>query len=485
MQKLIAIDGNSLMHRAYWAIPAMSAKTGVPTNAVYGFVNMLLRLLQYEPGYMVVAFDMHGPTFRHEEYDQYKAGRRETPDDLRAQFPVIQDLLRQMGIVVCECERYEADDIIGTYARIANEKGVDALLVTGDRDALQLVGEKTHVLMTKKGVTETVEYDTGVLFEQYGLKPEQMVDLKGLMGDSSDHLPGIPGVGEKTALKLLQKYGSLEETLNRAEEETGALRLKLTENAELGRMSYRLGTIHTDAPVSFSLDDCAFFPSRMAAATPKMNELELRSLIARLPKGAEAAPAKGGKTAEIVTHKVNDAASLAALGKKLAAAERVAFYAENSLFAAADEAEQYEIVLSATLLEAGLDEAQVMNALKPALEKESVEKLFFDSKKFMHLAARYGVTIKGARFDAMLADYLLHAIHPADSFKTLCAERLGLSAPTACAFFGLEKGMLSELAEKELLKLYSEVELPLASVLFDMERTGFRVDLGAVSELGT
>jgi len=482
---LIAIDGNSLMHRAYWALPSMSAKSGIPTGAIFGFVNMLLKLLPYEPSHLVVAFDMHGPTFRHEVYDEYKAGRKETPDDLRAQFPLIKELLKKMGIAVCETERYEADDIIGTYARLANDKGIDALLVTGDRDALQLISDKTHVLMTKKGISDTVEYDENVLMEQYGLKPEQMVDLKGLMGDSSDHLPGIPGVGEKTALKLLQKYGTLEKTLSHAEEETGALRTKLTENAELGRMSYRLGTIHTDAPVCFTLDECEFSPARMSLAAPMMNELELRSLLNRLPKGEEntAAP-EFEKMAAIATHTVNDAPSLRALCEALKNTKKAALYLENSLLVALDAFEQYEIVLSATLFEQGLCEEQVLFALKPVLESEIIEKLFFDSKRFMHLSARYGVKIEGQRFDAMIADYLLHAIHPADSYKTLCAERLGVNFPNACALFRLQTDMLEEMREKELISLYNEVELPLTRVLFDMERTGFRVDLHAVKELG-
>ncbi|HWR18481.1 MAG TPA: DNA polymerase I [Clostridia bacterium] len=485
MQKLIAIDGNSLMHRAYWALPSMSAKSGVPTGAIFGFVNMLLKLLPYEPSHLVVAFDMHGPTFRHEVYDEYKAGRKETPEDLRTQFPLIKELLKKMGIAVCEVESYEADDLIGTYARLANAQGIDALLVTGDRDALQLINDKTHVLMTKKGISETIEYDENVLMEQYGLKPEQMVDLKGLMGDSSDHLPGIPGVGEKTALKLLQKYGTLENTLSRADEETGALRTKLTENAELGRMSYRLGTIHTDAPVCYSIEDCEFSPARMALAAPMMNELELRSLLNRLPKGdGNEAAHESVQMAAITTRKVNDSTSLKALCDSMKNAKKAALYIGDALYVALDASMQHEIVLSATLFEPGLDEEQVLLALKPMLESESIEKLFFDSKRFMHLSSRYGVKIAGPRFDAMIADYLLHAIHPADSYKTLCAERLGLSVPNACALYKLQTDMTAEMKEKELMSLYNEVELPLTSVLFDMEHTGFQVDLLAVKELG-
>ena len=223
MAKLIAIDGNSLMHRAFYALPAMTNREGAPTGAIYGFLGMLLKLIQQKPEYLVVAFDMHGPTFRHEAFAEYKAGRRATPDELRTQFSLIRELLPKMGITICQCERYEADDILGTFARMANEKGVDALLVTGDRDALQLISPKTHVLMTKKGISDTIEYDEAVLMEQYGLEPRRMIDLKSLMGDGSDNIPGIPGIGEKTALKLLAKYGTMENTLAHAEDEKGAL----------------------------------------------------------------------------------------------------------------------------------------------------------------------------------------------------------------------------------------------------------------------
>ena len=197
---LIAVDGNSLMHRAYYALPAMNSREGTPTGALHGFFGMLLKLVETKPDYLVVAFDMHGPTFRHAKYSEYKAGRRETPSELREQFPLLVKILKQMGITVCESEGYEADDILGAFSRAANSKDVFALLVTGDKDALQLISEQTHVLLTKKGISETARMDLATLFETYGLTPEQMRDLKGLMGDSSDNIPGVPGVGEKTAL---------------------------------------------------------------------------------------------------------------------------------------------------------------------------------------------------------------------------------------------------------------------------------------------
>ncbi len=483
MKKLIAIDGNNILYRAYFALPSMMTKAGVPTGAIYGFLSTLFKLVQEEPDYLLVAFDMHGPTFRHEQYDAYKAGRAETPDDLRAQIPLVKKLLAEMGIAVCECPRFEADDILGTFARLANEAGVDALLVTGDRDALQLIGPNTHVLMPKKA-NETVEYDEELLLEQYGLAPARMPDLKGLMGDGSDNLPGIPGVGEKTARKLLEKYGTLENALAHAADEKGALQKKLAEGAESARMSYRLGLIDTHAPVPFGLAECMFEPVRLAGGAPMMQELELRSLLSRLPKGG-AAPQASAAGKELTRVRVDDAEKLAALAETLANAQRLALHVDEALSLSMDGTTQYDVVLGATLLDAGLDEAQVYGALKPLLENETIEKLVFDAKRFRHILARFGVSLAGVTFDAMLVDYLLHAIHPAGSLKTLAGERLGFAEGGAAALVRLADSMLPELAEKELMWLYREVELPLERVLFDMERIGFALDASVLSEMST
>lgn len=482
MKKLIAIDGNNILYRAYFALPSMMTKSGVPTGAIYGFLSTLFKLVQEKPDYLLVAFDMHGPTFRHAQYDAYKAGRAATPDDLRAQVPLMKKLLGEMGIAVCECPRFEADDILGTFARIANEGGVDALLVTGDRDALQLIGPNTHVLMPKK-TSETVEYDEALLMEQYGLTPARMPDLKGLMGDSSDNLPGIPGVGEKTARKLLDKYGTLENVLAHAGEEKGALQKKLLDGAESARMSYRMGIIDTHAPVQFGLEECAFEPARMAGGAPMMQELELRSLLSRLPKGEDVAPGAPLEGNKITHIRVDDAGKLAALAQSLSGARRLALHIEDTLSLSTDGATQYDVVLGATLLDAGLDENQVYTALRGALENEAIEKLVFDAKRFRHILARFGVKLGGVTFDAMLTDYLLHAIHPADTLKTLATERLGFSESGAAALLRLADSMLPELAEKGLTWLYKEVELPLEHVLFDMERIGFALDADVLKEM--
>ena len=253
MNKLIVIDGNSLMYRAFFALPNMSNKKGIPTGAVYGFLSMLIKLIDYKPTHMAVAFDLKAPTFRHKKYDGYKAGRAPTPPELISQFDTIKEILKKMNITIIECEGYEADDILGTLSSKAHENGYSSLLVTGDKDALQLINDSTHVILTKKGISEVEEYDIPLLKERFGLSPDRMTDLKGLMGDSSDNLPGIKGVGEKTAIKLLEKYGTLENVLTKGiEEEKGALQKKIIEGVEGARLSKDLGTITTTAPIDDS-----------------------------------------------------------------------------------------------------------------------------------------------------------------------------------------------------------------------------------------
>ncbi len=485
MARLIAIDGNSLMHRAFHALPlTMTNKEGTPTGAIYGFLSMLLRLVQQKPEYLLVAFDMHGSTFRHDEYSEYKAGRKATPDELRTQFAIIRELLPSMGITICECMRYEADDILGTFARIANENGVDALLVTGDRDALQLISEHTHVLMTKKGISETIEYDKKVLFEQYGLEPCQMIDLKALMGDGSDNIPGIAGIGEKTALKLLEKYGTMENTLSHAEDEKGALRQKLLNGRESARMSYRIGTINTNAPVEVPFDKTRFDEKRLCGGIPMLRKLELRNIIERLPEGTVYTEEAGTEKAYNVQHiSIDTVDGLNALLPIIEKAELFSCHIDGMFSISTDPFVQYDIMLGATLLDSGISEGDIYSTLKSVFENDGIGKAFFDSKTMRHLAAQFGVEIRGVRFDAMIADYLLHAIHPATDLKTLSAERLNSKECGSAALLKLNELLSHQLEENGLMKLYSEIELPLTDTLFDMERMGFSVDKAILTDM--
>ena len=225
---LVAIDGYSLLHRAYFAMPPLSAPDATPTGALTGFMNMFLNVLEKaRPDYLFVAFDVKGGTFRNQMYDGYKANRPPMPDDLRVQVALLKDVLHDFGAACIEAPGYEADDILGTYSAYCEAQSVDAILVTGDRDSFQLIGEHTSVWMTRKGISEIDVFDRQKLFDTYGIEPPRIVDLKGLMGDASDNIPGVPKVGEKTALKLLSKFGTLEDTLAHADEAGGP---KLCEN---------------------------------------------------------------------------------------------------------------------------------------------------------------------------------------------------------------------------------------------------------------
>ena len=255
----VIIDGNSLMHRAFHALPPLSNEDGIYTNAVFGFLSMLLKVVETEhPAYCAVAFDLHGPTFRHADYSEYKAGRKPTAPELRAQFPLVRECLTAMGIRQLTSSGFEADDILGTIARRCEEAGIPALLVTGDRDSMQLVTESSHVLYTKRGVTDVVRYTPEKVLEDFGVTPAQIPDLKGLMGDASDNIPGVPGIGEKTAVKLLTSYGTIENAFAHADTDLkGKQREKMLDGQVSGLMSKKIATITRYVPLDdVSLEDC-------------------------------------------------------------------------------------------------------------------------------------------------------------------------------------------------------------------------------------
>ena len=485
MKKLIAIDGNSLMYRAFYAIKEMSTRDGKATNALHGFLGMLLKLAAESPDYMAVAFDVRGKTFRHDSFSEYKATRKPMPDELAEQMQAIKPILRAMNICICECPGFEGDDVLGTLSRIAEKNGTATLIVTGDRDALQLINGHTHVLMTRKGITDTTEFDEAALLEQYGVTPSGIIDLKGLMGDSSDNIPGIPGVGEKTALKLINKYGSLESVLEHCDDEKGALRQKLNDNAELARISYRLATIDTNAPITVTLDDCAFDTAKMRGAIPLLSKYELKSIISRLPSGdsPDGSAAECEPAAERIVIRSSD--ELSAFAVMLSKSEAFAVHISEELTIACDDSHVYAVSFAATLLEQGLNEDEVFAALKPALESATIKKLTFDAKRLMHILSRYSIELGGVAFDAMIADYLLHATRPSATLKALCADTWGEGSQCdAHSIFVLYPLMMKQLEEKALMNLYTDIELPLIGVLYDMERTGFKVDTDMLSSLG-
>lgn len=283
--KIVIIDGNSLINRAYYAVSRpMITKEGIYTQGIYGFLNMLQKIRNdYEPDHLTVAFDLKAPTFRHIEYSEYKAGRKKMPPELAMQIPLLKDVLRAMKIEILEMEGYEADDIIGTVARVSEEAGLTPLIITGDKDALQLVTDVTKVIITKKGITEFEIYDPDKMLERYGLTPKQFIDLKGLMGDSSDNIPGIPGVGEKTGIKLLEQFGSIENLIaNTSEIAADKLRTKVEDNVQLAVMSKRLATINTCVPIDIDLSKLKLKDPNYSKLIEIYTKLEFNSLLKKL-----------------------------------------------------------------------------------------------------------------------------------------------------------------------------------------------------------
>ena len=289
MKKLILIDGNSLLFRAYFAMRPMVTSKGLHTQGIFAFINMLNKIIKdYEPDYMAVAFDMKEKTFRHERYEAYKAGRQQTPIELLSEIPWMHKVLEAMNIAVLEKPGFEADDIIGTLASKGSEEGLRTLVISGDKDELQLVAPNVSVLINKRGMSEFDLYDEEAMMDRYSLTPQQFIDLKGLMGDKSDNIPGVPGIGEKKGIALLKEYGSLEAVLDHADEIKGKMGENIRENSEIARLSKWLATIETDAPIDFTWEELEFTEPDMAALIDLYTELEFNSFIKKLQSEASA-----------------------------------------------------------------------------------------------------------------------------------------------------------------------------------------------------
>ena len=301
MKQVVLIDGNSLLFRAYFAMRPMVTSKGIHTQGVFAFVNMLNKIIKdYEPEHLAVAFDMKGGTFRHEKYNEYKAGRQQTPPELLSQIPLMHKVLEAMNIAVLEKEKYEADDIIGTIAKDASGKGLSTLVITGDKDELQLVDEHVNVLITKKGLSEFDIYDIAAMHDRYGLTPSQFIDLKGLMGDSSDNIPGIAGIGEKKGMALLHEYGSLESVLEHADEIKGKMGENIRASFEIARLSKWLATINTDSPIEYSWDDLKFTEPDYGKLMDIYTELEFNQFIKQLEGSGGGTSRRSSKQEELM-----------------------------------------------------------------------------------------------------------------------------------------------------------------------------------------
>ncbi len=492
----LIVDGNSLMHRAFHALPLMDAD-GIYTNAIYGFLNMLLKVIREEDvRYIAVCFDEHGPTFRHTAYPDYKAGRSATPDELRQQFRTIRQLLTDIGIKWFTLLGWEADDLLGTLSRKGAAAGAAPLLLTGDRDALQLVSDDTRLMFTRKGISETILFTPARVHEEYGFSPEQVTDWKGLAGDSSDNIPGIPGIGDKTAVKLLQKYGSLENVLASTAQEKGKLREKLETWPDQARMCKELATIRTDAPVAFTLSDCAL--PDLQSAVPALKKLRLNALIKRIagdagtaqnPDSATRSP-EMSETAEVAPLTLLPFADPAAidtadglhawLDALTDKAHPLALHMSDvSMSIAAQDGQCCVISLGGDLLMPGLDPQEVLSALAPVLCAHPA--IVHDGKRLWHQLNKLALPLpEGYDWDTMLGAYL---INPQEKSYTYAALRQDMP-DDARGVLSLAAWQRQKIDADRMTHLMQDVEMPLSRVLFDMEKHGFTVDTAFLRTLG-
>ncbi len=486
MKKLVLIDGNSLLNRAFYATTLFTTKAGFPTNGILGFTKLLLNIVaDKKPEYMIVTFDVHAPTFRKEMCDSYKANRKGMPEELAMQMPVLKNLLNAMRIRIVEKAGYEADDLIGT---LSASFPVHSYIYTGDRDSYQLVGQNATVCFTRKGVSDILELTSENFSEETNLAdPSKVIDLKALMGDKSDNIPGVPGIGEKTAYSLLEQFGDLDGIYAHLSELKGATVRKLEEGKESAYLSKTLATIVRNVPLEVDLEDCRVFTPFPAAARSILAELEMKTLLA-LPVFAQeeesAAPAEAEKPQRITRILQGNVEEAYELYRQCNA---VAVYFGKSLdfsFSFPDTADRAEMhfPIRENLIDPGFD----METLFPLLQTivgGNKTVYFYDSKKFRHFLSENGVEMTCPLEDLSLLKYIADYSDREESLPFL-TEYYNLPKDTlADNIFALFYALQSRMPEAEE-RLYREVELPLSSILYGMEQTGVLVDMPVLEELG-
>lgn len=506
MKKLLIIDSNSIINRAFYGVRYLSAKDGTPTNAVFGFLKTLFKLIdETSPDYICAAFDLKAPTFRHKMFEGYKAQRKPMPEDLAKQMPISKEILSKMGVTILQQEGFEADDIIGTISRICEEKNVECLIATGDKDDLQLASDKTKVILTvtKSGVNETIYYSNKEVFEKYNVTPREFIDVKALMGDPSDNIPGVTGIGEKTALSLIQKYKNIEYIYENIDNIglKGAMLEKLKKGRDSAFLSKTLAKIDRNVPIDFNFSSCEFSGNTEALGTPEvleiLNRLNLSSIIKRLNIHEEQAKEnvlkkdifKNAKKINIGSE--DELSSLCSLINKKKEFSCLFRFSGLSLLYIAIAVKDAAYFIDAQALPGALA------ILSPILSDSNIKKYTFDIKDtLVNLSEK--VKIKGIAYDCAVAAYLLNPAKPLYTIEGVCEEFLGININTQNSNSQIslfeEDNSFEELCTaalsinplmektKKLLEengqsaLYYDIELPLVSVLADMQVDGIKID---------
>ena len=487
MKKLLILDSNSILNRAFYGVRYLSAKDGTPTNAIYGFLNILLKLIkEQEPDYICAAFDVKAPTFRHKQYEGYKAQRKPMPEGLAAQMPLAKDVLRAMGVTILEKEGYEADDIIGTVARLCEESEISCFIATGDKDDLQLASDKTKVILTvtKSGYNETIIYDDKAVKEKYHVTPTEFIDVKALMGDPSDNIPGVKGVGEKTAMSLIEKHHSIEYIYENIDGIglKGAMLQKMKDGREMAFMSKELATINRNTPIEFNTEECVFDGFENNGELYEiLKRLELNSIIKKLDLSGGDNVKENEDIFKDFSYKVGD--------KNMISGDKVTVVLDfdgDNISSAAVGVGNNAVVLNE------------QDDIKELLEDDSIAKVMFDVKEaIVKLNGR--IDIKNISDDTAIAAYLVDPAKNEYTIEKLTSEYFGtviekpevkqLSllddvetdrseylAKCAVALGVLNERIGDKIKENGQEKLYQEVELPLVTVLAHLEINGFLVD---------
>lgn len=493
MKKLLILDSNSILNRAFYGVRYLSAKDGTPTNAIYGFLNILLKLIkEQEPDYICAAFDVKAPTFRHKQYEGYKAQRKPMPEGLAAQMPLAKDVLRAMGVTILEKEGYEADDIIGTVARLCEESEISCFIATGDKDDLQLTSDKTKVILTvtKSGYNETIIYDDKAVKEKYHVTPTEFIDVKALMGDPSDNIPGVKGVGEKTAMSLIEKHHSIEYIYENIDGIglKGAMLQKMKDGREMAFMSKELATINRNTPIEFNAEECVFDGFENNGELYEiLKRLELNSIIKKLDLSGGDNVKENEDIFKDFSYQVGD--------KNMINGDKVTVVLDfdgDNISSAAVGAGNNAVVLNE------------QDDIKELLEDDSIAKVMFDVKEaIVKLNGR--IDIKNISDDTAIAAYLVDPAKNEYTIEKLASEYFGtviekpevkqLSllddvetdrseylAKCAVALGVLNERIGDKIKENGQEKLYHEVELPLVTVLAHLEINGFLVDDNQLKE---
>ena len=479
--KLMILDGNSIINRAFYGIRMLNAPDGTPTNAVYGFLSTFRRVFDLaQPQAVCVAFDVHAPTFRHEQYALYKAQRKPMPEELAVQMPLLKQTLDYMGVRRLELAGWEADDLLGTVARRCEAAGWTCDVVTGDKDSLQLITDSTHVfnVKTRMGQPDTIEYTPERFREEYGFDPIRMIDLKALMGDSSDNIPGVPGIGEKTAKDLLVRFGTVADIyrdLDALDIKPG-VRKKLTEGRESAQLSFDLATIRTDAPIDFALESAVWDHDYQPELYDWFRRLNFTSLSEkwRLQPADDA----GVPSSALPAVDVADSAALRALEQAVTAAPYVAVLAPDGLdtLTLCDGKACYAL----SWAQLGDD----YNAFLRLLFSARVRKAGHNIKDLMRALLDEGLLTDGFVFDTALAAYLLDATAGSYDLPRLAQTYLGEELPDVQSVWALQPVLHEKMDAQVMLPLYTDIELPLCPVLARMEQAGFLVDRKALYDFG-